>query len=783
MNATTRTTLALLFALLLALAACDDDGGDSSAADTVGPDATGDVPADAADDATTDAEEDTGPPPPLVIDDLRDLASLVDPMIGSDGSGNVIPGALVPHGMIRVSPDTDSGAGSIAAYEYDDPHIQGFTHTHLEGPGGSSNGYSQILLMPTTGSLATESKEYQSAFSHDTEAAEAGYYAVTLDDHAVDVEVTAAAHSGVHRYVFPESDEARVLLDLDHSNGLARGGSIEAVDDRTLQGFGDYNLHPALDFVLQDGTTGETTVYFYARFDRPFEEVDFWGDSGDRVDGAWVRFATDAGDAVEVRIGISFISVEQARTNMEAEVAERSFEEVRQAAWDTWNERLNRIRVEGDEDHRRAFYTALYHHMFQPADHTEVGGRFHSAADGVGDVFDAEGRRFYTDDWCMWDTFRTTHPLATLVEPETRGDVVWSMLHLYDQGGWLPKCTWHAAGYSRVMIGNHAIPIIVDPWVKGVRDFDPDLAWEAMLKASTEDNDNPASEGACGYFNLGTVPAYLDLGWVPRECDSHQSASMTLEHAYNDWVMAQMADALGLEDERERFLERAGNFRNHWNPEHGFMQGRRADGTWVEPFDPTDDRDANDFCEATSWIYSFFVPHDVPALVELMGGEEAFVERLDTFFADDHYEQSNQPSWHIPWLYNFAGRPDKTQARVREVLDTEYGTAPNGLPGNDDAGSMSAWYVLSALGLYPVAPGGTTYQLGSPLFDRATLHLHPGWYDGGTFVIETVNNGPDHVYVQSATLNGEPLEAMEIDHADLAAGGTLVLEMGPAPPE
>jgi predicted alpha-1,2-mannosidase len=771
----------MLGALVLFGAACDREQGD---------DDTGGQPDD-------DLGDDDATEPPL--DDFcpgdLDLAAFVDPMIGTDGSGNSLPGALVPHGMVRVSPDTLNDGGAVDAYEYDNSHIEGFTHTHWQGPGGGSNGYSQILLQPFSGPLRAEVGDYASAFSHDTEQASPGYYRVTLADDDVDVELTATALAGVHRYRFPAGGDPAVLLDLGHSLGDSRDGRVVFVDDSAVQGFGHYNVHPLMDLVFnQDGgTTGERTVYFHARFSEPFATHGSWQRDGAEIDyaegaddgsGAWLgAYATFTGvDEVEVRIGLSNISAEQARLNLEAQVADATFEQVHEAARSAWNCRLNRLEVEGGtDDDRINLYTALYHTLMQPADHTEVGGAFWSAADETGAVFDGAGHRFYTDDWCAWDTFRTSRPLATLIEPATVNDVVASYLHLYEQGGWLPKCTWQAGGYSRVMIGNHGVPIVADALDKGFDGFDLQLAWDALYRSAFEDNAEEFSEGLCGYANLGTPPEYIALGYVPHECDTSQSVSMTLEYAYDDWCIGRVAAKLGHEEFEDDFTTRGGYYVNHWDEQLAFMRGRNRDGSWTEPFDPTDDSDFNDFCEADSWIYTWFVPHDVPGLIALFGGEEAFIERLDAFFADGHFEVSNEPSFHVPYLYNYAGAPERTQEIVRETLRNDFAADAGGLPGNDDAGATSAWYAFAAVGLYPVAPGDGQYQLSTPLFSRITLHLDPLVYDGGTFVVEADGVGDEQPYLLSASLDGVPIDGTALTHAQITAGGTLTLEVGPEP--
>ena len=758
----------------LAAAACGS-GGETDAGDA------GD-----ANDMTCPAAPDYTPPSPFVPPGTTDLVRYVDPLIGTGGSGNVIPGALVPHGMVRVSPSTNSEGGSVSAYNYADTRIEGFTHTNLEGPGGSANGYSEILVMPGVGEPNVE--DPSSAFSHDDEQAEPGYYRVRLAEPGVEAELTASSHAAVHRYTFPARDDGWVLIDLGNTLGLSEGGSIEVVGDRVMRGVGNYqvNVWLSLIFGYRD-PTGRASVYFYAEFNRPFTRFGTYAPTG-RSDGArtaegkeigaWVGFDASTDPVVEVRVGISMISTEQARRNLAAEIGDASFETVRERARAAWNDKLNRVLVVADEPVLTLFYTALYHSLFQPADYAEAGGCFAVATSGRPVPHAGGGRPYYTDDWCMWDTYRTLHPLGTLIEPEIRGDIVRSMLAMAEDGGWLEKCSWHAAGYSRVMTGNPQIAIIADAWLKGLDDFDTTFAWETMLKTSTEEIE-PFYDGLCGYFGLGTPPEYIASGYVGHECDNTQAASMTLEIAYADFCMAEVAARTGRTADEAVFRARAQNFRNQWNPAHGFMQSRHRNGEWVEPFDPAN-RDGSGFVESTPWIFSFFVPHDVPALVELMGGEAAFIDRLDQFYAEGHDDMGNEPGFHIPWLYNYVGQPAKTQEQVRRLIAAHFSTGPDGLPGNDDSGAMSAWLVLAALGLYPVSPGTPIYQLSTPLVREATLYLHPDYYAGTSFTIETEGD-PGDLYIQSATLDGTPLDRPNLTHDELAAGGTLHLVLGPAP--
>lgn len=721
---------------------------------------------------------------------VEDVARFVDPFIGTLGAGNAIPGPSLPHGFVKLSPDTNAGAGDIDAYEYANDRIEGFSHTHLEGPGGSYNGYSQLLVMPVVGDPGFTEAEYASRFSHASETAEPGYYAVTLDDYGVRAELTATARVGVHRYTFPASDRSRVLVDVSHNRGLAVGGWVEVVDDHTVRGFGLYQMNPLVAFFTgaAPGDTGLSPIYFHAVFDTPSRASGtFRGGRGNpgvsRAEGndigAYLDFATAEGQAIELRVGVSAIDVEQARRNLEEGAGRLSFDALRASARATWNEVLARVAVAGGTDDQRVqLYTALYHSLLQPVDFTE-GDRYWSGADGVGQVVAARrGAAFYSDDWCLWDTFRTTHPLQTLVEPERRDDVVQSYVDWYEQSGWLPKCSWRATGDSRVMIGNHQVCMGLDAWRKGFRDFDVETLFDAAKK-SADGDENTVPILGCGYFERGTPPSYVERGFVGLECDVTQAASMTLEYAYDDWCLSELASELGHADDAQRFARRAQSYRNQWNPANQSMQARFGWGAWLEPFDPTA---TWGFTEANAWIYTWFVPHDVPGLIELMGGAAAFTTKLDAFFDEGHYDASNEPDFHAPYLYAYAGAPARTAERVRSLVARSFASAPDGLPGNDDAGATSAWLAFSLLGLYPVTPGEPVYVLGSPSFERAEVRVGGAGARGGrSFVIEAPGVSATQAYVQRATLDGADLDRAWITHDELAAGGTLILEMGPTP--
>jgi len=711
-----------------------------------------------------------------------DFTHFVDPMIGTDGQGNVVPGPMMPHGMVKFSPDTLEEGTSIHSYYYGRDHIAGFSHLHREGPGGSGNGYGQLLFMATTGELKTKPDDYASLFSHDDEVAKVGYYSVVLKDYAILAELTASRQAGVQQYTFNKAGKAHILLDLNHCKGAPLGGKVEVKSPDTIQGWAVYQVYPIVAYgvskKLDDGT-GMDKVYFVARFSRPFDGYGTWVRDEIQADsataegkniGAYADYDAKAGDKVVVRVGVSMISIDQARKNLDSQIGDKGFDDIRQAAVKAWNNVLGRIEVEGGDKDKTRFYTALYHSMMQPSDYTE-GNSFFSAADGQGAVFGVDSHHFYTDDWCIWDTFRTTHPLLTLIDPRAATDSAWSLVHLYKTGGWLPKCTWNATGYSRVMTGNPQFSVLAEAYAKGLTDIDAKDAWEGMYKGATQDTPNALSKTMCGYLDLGTPPEYVTLGYIPAKCDRDQSASLTLELAHADWCAAQLGRALGM-DKAAQLEARGNNWKKVFNTSIGMMQQKDKAGNWVEPFDPLS---GNGFTEADSWQYTWFVPQDVCGLITAMGGKAKFVTKLDEFFAKKYFTIDNEPDFHTPWLYDFAGETSKTSDRVHKVMADAYTTGPGGLPGNDDAGATSAWFVFAAMGIYPVNPPDTRYWMNAPLFSKVTIHTDPrDW--GKKFVINA-NGAPLERFIESAMLNGKALDRPWITHKDLLTGGSLTLKL------
>jgi predicted alpha-1,2-mannosidase len=782
-GSTAFTTIAATLLVAAALAACGGGKGGTDAASDPGPGDLADVPpidvpaVDAPD--VPDVPEDPDVPGTAELPTLPNLTPLVNVFIGTTAAGNVIPGPSVPRGMMKLSPDTNASSSAVEGYNYGDSKIQGFSHTHLEGPGGSTNGYSQILFMPTTGPLKTNVKDYASAFSHDDETAAPGYYAVGLKDYGIQAELTSTAKCGIHRYTFQNAGEARVLIDLARTRGQALMGTLALVGDRRAEGYGKYIVNSLISIGLADTnpTTGESTVYFSAELDRPFLPTSATFPTGDSI-GAHLDLSPAAGDVVTVKVGISYISVAQARKNLETECLSESFEDVRAASVAAWNRKLWRAEVTGGTtEQQRIFYTALYHSFLVPVDATE-DGKFFSGWDEKGQVVEAKGWKYMTDDWCIWDTGRVTHPLHTIVDPESRSDIAQSLVHTYEAGGWMAKATWNALGDSRCMTANFQFCVIADAYRKGFRGFDVEKAWEGIYKGATQDCVNSLQDITCAYLNQGTPPDYINLGYVSEQCDGIQSASTTLEYAYNDFCIAQFAEAIGKPDQAAIFRARSGNWKNNFDYTMGFSRPKNRDGTWRDPFDLLSDIG---FCEADSWKYTWHVQQDMCGLVDAMGGVAKFQAKLDEFFADGHFSMDNEPDFQTPFLYNYIGKAAKTQDLTRNLLARYFKDAPDGLPGNDDSGAMSSWAVFAMMGLYPVAPSDDHYAITSPVFEKTVLHMDPERKAGIDFVIQADDVSDTNRYIQSATLNGVALNQPRIAHADIAKGGTLVLKMGAMP--
>ncbi len=717
----------------------------------------------------------------------KDPVDYVSPNIGGIGQllTATVPYVQTPYGMARLAPMTTPGITD----RYLADKIYGF-------PAGPA------LLMASTGDTSTRREAYASDFDHDFETATPYYYAVDLATWSIHAELTATQSAAYYRFTFPQSRHAHLIL------SALKDAEIEVVGSHTVEG--SARVGGTVSQIRNE--TGTTREYFYAEFSRPFGEGLTWQgktisskakQSGDEI-GFVSDVATTAGEKIEVRIGISYISEEQARRNLEREIPGWTFDGVKAKARAEWNTALAGIStVGGNERQRTIFYTALYRSLERMTDITE-DGKYFSGYDHS--VHDTEGHDFYVDDG-LWDTYRSLHPLQLLLDPKRQQDMIRSYLRMDEQSGMLPSFP-SVAGEQAVMIGHHAAPLFLDTYEKGYRDFDVERAYAAVRKAATETTMIPWSRGPLTepdrvYFDKGFFPA-LDRGEKETIAEvggeRRQAVSVTLEAAYDDWCVAELAKALGKTEDATYFDKLAQNYRNVFNPEIGLMAPKDKDGKWIPDFDTKLDggqggRDY--FTEVNTWIYTFSVQHDVAGLIGLKGGRDAFNATLDRLFVEQYgtskwhflnqypdatglvglYAQGNEPSFHIPYLYDFSGQPWKTQRRVRQLMDVWYTDGPLGIPGDDDGGATSSWYVLSAIGIYPVCPGSPVYEIGSPIFARSTVRLG----NGKLFTIVAHQVSARNKYIESAQLNGKALNRAWFAHAEIANGGTLTLEMGDKP--
>ncbi|MCD6201097.1 MAG: GH92 family glycosyl hydrolase [Bacteroidales bacterium] len=702
--------------------------------------------------------------------DHVDYTSWVDPFIGTGGHGHTFPGAMVPFGLVQLSPDTrmENWDGS-SGYYYADKTIMGFSHTHLSGTGAPE--YCDILFMPTVGKIQMQAGDennsktgYRSSYSHNNESASPGYYSVLLDDYKVKAELTATARSGFHQYTFPASHHSNIMIDLKNRDRVI-ASNINILSNTEISG-----LRRSTRWVK------DQYVYFYAKFSKPFKKFgiainDTLVEHITRASGknikAFVSFDTRKNEKILVKVGISAVSAANAKLNLETEIKDWDFNKIRKRAHDAWNRHLSRIEIEGGtRKQRRIFYTALYHTAMEPNIFNDVDGRYR----GVDlKVHQATGFTRYTV-FSLWDVFRAEMPLYTILDPSRMNDFIKTFLAIYKNGGRLPH--WEIWGsHSGSMIGHHALPVIVDAYNKGIRNYDISLAYKAM-KHQVDHS---------GY--------YARMGFIPAD-KSSGSVSKVLEYAYDDWCIADMAKKLGMDDDYLVYQQRAQFYKNLYDPSTGFMRPKNTDRSWVTPFDPAEG--SEHFVEGNSYQYSLFAPHDVSGLVELMGGDRKFEQWLDRLFTKKskydafvidasgligQYAHGNEPSHHLAYLYNYVGAAPKTQKRVRQILGTMYDDKPDGLKGNEDCGQMSAWYILSSIGFYPVNPADAKYSIGTPLFDKVTIHLE----NGKDFIVQTKNGSEQNMYIQSATLNGKPYTKSWFSHDEITKGGKFVFVMGATP--
>ncbi|WP_374164758.1 GH92 family glycosyl hydrolase [Arcticibacter sp. MXS-1] len=730
----------------------------------------------------------------LNAQDKQSLTRYVNPFIGTGAvdqsslSGSNFPGATLPFGFVQLSPDTqDNPDNPASGYDYNDKTIVGFSHTHLSGTGVSD--LFDVLLMPVTGEAKTTPGDadkpgsgYRSRFSHSQESAKPGYYQVRLLDYDVNAELTATEHTGFHRYTFPSGKPAHVIIDLNHSLNKKRSywwckilaAEIRKVDDRTIEGYR-----------VLTGWARLRKVYFRAEFSSPLSSVKMVNgqrvyDNETVVNGTNVKSVLDFnpgdGKPLLVKVGLSAVSLENARENLRKENPAWDFDAVAGKADEKWERELARVSIEGTDQQKQIFYTGLYHAFTQPNNMADVNGDY-QATDFT--IHNASNKKHYST-FSLWDTYRAAHPLYTLLQRERTADCINSMFRQYDTYGYLP--IWQLWGDENYcMIGNHAIPVIADAALKGIKGFDVNKAYEAV-KASSE-RIHPGSP-----FDLWEKYKYM-----PENLQS-QSVSITLEMAYDDWCVAQLARKLGKAADYNRFMLRSQYYKNLYDKQSGFFRAKNDDGKWVSPFNPLQygGNGGNPYTEGNAWQYFWYVPQDVEGLIALVGGDKTFIEKLDKFFTlkdlpgevngnasgfIGQYAHGNEPSHHVAYLYNYAGQPWKTQLYVARILNELYNNSSSGYSGNEDCGQMSAWYIFSAMGFYPVNPASSVYAIGSPVLAKAVIHL-----DGGKdFTVVTKNASAKNPYIQSVKLNGKAYSKTFLTQSDLERGGTIEFTMGPQP--
>lgn len=702
----------------------------------------------------------------------EDLIGYTNPMIGTDFTGNTYPGAQVPFGMVQLSPDNGlPGWDRISGYYYPDSTIAGFSHTHLSGTGAGD--LYDISFMPVTNPYKTgaEPLGIYSSFSHNDESASAGYYRVLLKDYNINVELTATERCGIQRYTFPEA-ESSIFLNLKKAMNwdFTADSHIEVVDSCTIRGY----RHSW-------GWSPKQYIYFQTRFSRPFDafQLDTTAittkDKGRIGTAAIARFdfKTKQNEEILVTTALSGTSMEAAARNLEAEAPKDDFDFYMKQAQENWTKELAKIEVTSDDaDKKTIFYTAMYHAMLAPTIYSDVDGSYFGPD---GQVHQAEGWTNYST-FSLWDTYRASHPLFTYLQPERVSDMIQCFLHFYEQNGALPL--WNLYGWETdMMIGYHAVPVIVDAYLKGIGDFDPVKALEACVTTANRDD----------YRSIGF---YKEKGYVASDHENW-SMSKTMEYAYDDYCIARMAEAMGEKEIADEFYRRSQNYRNVFNPETSFMQPRDSKGNFIPNYDP--EAYIEDICESNGWQYYWSVAHDIDGLIELTGGEARFAERLDSMFTYEttdksklpifstgmigQYAHGNEPGHHVIYLYNRIKQPWKTQQYAAQVMHTLYKNMPDGICGNEDCGQMSSWYVFSAMGFYPVDPISGQYEIGSPIFPEVKMYLA----NGKTFVVRAENVSDENIYIQSVTVNGQPYNKSYITHEMIMQGDTIHFVMGNKP--
>lgn len=695
----------------------------------------------------------------------------VNPFIGTSATGHTFPGATVPFGMVQLSPETGNfGWNYCSGYRYEDTVITGFAHTHLSGTGGVDLG--DVLFFPFQGK---DPAHFTSKFSHKNEKASPGYYEVVLSDHNIRTQLTTSAHAGLHRYTFNNAGTSHLLIDMQ--SGLVE--DAEQLKEHVAEGSITVNSTTSISGSAYTSQWVEKKVFFTVQFNKPIKGYHFIDDSAHRR--LVVDFDLKKGESVEARVGISGVSIAGARKNLAAETAGKTFERVRAEAAKAWENQFSKLKAEGTDQNKIAFYTSVYHALIQPNNIADVDGKYRGA-DGL--VHQSADKVFYST-FSLWDTYRAAHPLYTLICPDKDGQMVESMVQHFKLTKLLP--VWTLFGKeSYAMIGNHAIPVMVDASLKGIKGFDKDQAF-AAIKATLTTNKNPKYDWSL----------YMKYGYLPSDTVTREAVSRTLEAAYDDWCAAQLAKNLHKTADYNYFIKRSKFYVNLFDKSTGLMRGRLFNGNWVQPFAHLDSGQlaiGGDYTEGNAWQYTWQVQQDIPGLIKLMGGRKAFVDKLDSLFTMDskvfgkgstldvtgligQYAHGNEPNHHVAYLYTLAGEPAKTQNLVRQIADQFYQNKPDGLSGNDDCGQMSAWYIFTSMGFYPVNPADGHYVFGAPQLSKVTLAL-PG---NKKFVIVAEGLSVANKFVQSISLNGKPYRKNYISHKDILAGGKLVFVMGSVP--
>jgi predicted alpha-1,2-mannosidase len=689
----------------------------------------------------------------------------VNPLIGTGegkiGYGGTMPFVNPPFAMTDWTPQTRQNKLSVVSYKYEDTTISGFMGTHQ--PAIWMGDYGYVTLMPETGDLKTTPEERKQPYSHADEVTHPDYYSVLTGTGAskIRTELTATDRCAYLRFTFPAGAEAKVLVEASRP-GVAGSAKVDVVTHE-ITGYNPDRVDKGLGPFALPNFKG----YFVVQFSKAFTSSGAYGPDAQtksEYTGAWAAFAP--GEVVEARVGTSFLSIDQARANLKAEIPAWDFEATRKKLRAVWNDKLGRIQVAGaTEDQQKTVATALYHALLYPREFSEYG-RYYSAFDDK--IHNGESYTAYS----IWDTFRAEHSMISLIAPERVSGMVTALLQNYQEGGFMPK--WPNPSYTNIMIGTHADSVVAEAVNKGFKGFNLDTAWKAVYKDAMVPPDDDTKhrwadrEPATPYEARGGLTYSKVLGYVPAD-KTDESASRTLEDSYDDWCVAQVAKALGKQKEYLFFLKRSLSYKNIFNQQTGFMQAKNSDGSWASEKDG--------WTEGDHWVYTWAVFHDIPGLIDLMGGADKYNALLDQHFSGHHNVHSNEPSHHYGYLYDYSGQPWKTQAKVREILNAEYANLPSGIDGDDDCGQMSSWYLFTALGFYPVNPASGDYMIGSPIFPKMSIKLA----NNKTFSVIAENNSATNMYIQSATLDGKPLDRPVITWKEIQSGATLKFVMGPNP--